>query len=75
MKRPRAGTLVLGTDRDSSKNYMPLAMALFDEGKSMGVQVLDVTVIHDDWCAMLKGLGYCDCSPVVVHGKPEDIKL
>ena len=30
--------------------------------------VADVTVRHDDWCALLAGRGPCDCEPDIEIG-------
>lgn len=34
---------------------------------------LDVSVLHDSWCAQLAGAGPCDCAPeLLVHRAGDD---
>ncbi|RYE74080.1 MAG: hypothetical protein EOO74_12090 [Myxococcales bacterium] len=69
MRLPKRGVLVIGTDRDSSRNYMGKVMALARQARPG--EALDVTVVHDDHCPILHGRGYCACDPVVVRGALE----
>lgn len=48
----------------NTQKYWPKVLALAAElGVEPGVHVVDV--LHDDWCSILKGEGFCDCDPDV----------
>ena len=31
----------------------------------------EITILHDDWCPFLKGIGECNCNPVLVRQPPK----
>ncbi len=52
--------------------YMPIALELLRALELRPGQVIQVDVHHDAGCAMLAGLGICDCAPLVaVRGDGE----
>jgi hypothetical protein len=40
------------------------------EGQRKLLGILEVTVLHDDWCKLLKGKGECNCSPEYKYSPP-----
>lgn len=50
-------------------NYLPQLLAL---GEQMDLTTpQDVTILHNEWCALLTQAAACDCDPIVRLGKPE----
>lgn len=59
-----------GTPHAAPQNFLgPLAKLSAALGDEPGIQ--HVTVLHDDWCPMLRGGPCCSCNPVVRYGRPD----
>lgn len=51
--------------------YYPVVVRFLDKHGVKPGQVHEVTILHDDWCAMLVTGGVCNCNPEVRHGPPK----
>lgn len=56
---------ITDVDDPTKHNYWPKFQEI--SKKIIGkVGVHDIDIRHDDWCALLTGVGtYCDCDPIV----------
>lgn len=46
--------------------YMAAVERLLKDKVIKPGKLYDLTVLHDDWCAQLKGKGPCNCNPETV---------
>ena len=49
-------------------NYLPLLAQIAAVARPGEAQ--HITVLHDDWCALLASGGPCNCEPEIMLGKP-----
>ena len=54
----------LSIKKDS--NYMKVIAEAFRDGMFKTGEVAEITIQHDDWCAIFKG-GKCNCDPDIIQ--------
>lgn len=60
---------ILMTDKKSKHNYTPAVEAAIRRWQKQGKITCDeayyVSIVHDDWCDLLKHEGPCNCDPEI----------
>ena len=53
-------------------NYLQRIAQVVEPADFKPGSVIHTTIRHDEWCGIFAGQD-CDCDPLVVRGRPEDV--
>jgi hypothetical protein len=54
--------VAIPTNREEGNDYAKI-MEMISGGEIPSIGVIDVAVLHDDWCAVMNGGSVCNCDP------------